>query len=115
MSLSTGTALLDPLGRFHVYRHDRPGIHYGGGVCIFVSNKIVSHSIDINRDEFGCADITSCALILGTLHLSLHCVYIPPNMSIDDFRTNLGCLQCLCASDGSQDLLVGHFNLPHID
>ena len=36
-------------------------------------------------------------------------------MSIDDFRTNLDCLQSFCASDGSQDLLVGDFNLPHID
>jgi len=111
----TTNGMLDPRGLFHIYRHDRPGNNHGGGVCIFVAKDITSHSVDVNLEEFNHVDITSCVVRLGKLHVTLLCLYLPPNLAIDDFLTNLKCLRNLCDSPDGQVLLIGDFNLPHID
>ena len=60
------------------------------------------------------AEVIACNVILDKINLTVVCTYIAPNISNSDFSNYISCLRQLCTSNGPH-VIVGDFNLPHID
>ena len=108
-------AQLDPKGVFNIYRKDRKSQRPAGGVCIFISIQVHSIISEICCSEYEDTEIVSVNILTSaSTHITLICVYIPPNLSLDVFNRSILCLEKICSLDRIQ-ILVGDFNLPGID
>jgi hypothetical protein len=85
-----------------------------GGVCIFVSNKLISSCINIDYAFFNDAEIVACSLVINDNKFSIVCAYIPPNLINEHFISSINCIRSVLYVDISC-FILGDFNLPHID
>ena len=103
--------LLDPKHLFNIFRKDREGGCRGGGVCIFVDKRFITHSIDYSVDHV--TEIVGCTIVLRSCSIRLICCYMMPNMSTINYRQTIKDLQAVCNSP-CPSLLIGDFNAPNI-
>ena len=106
--------LLDPLGRFCIYRRDRSN-RAGGGVCLIISNILVSSNIAIDYTVFQHVELIGSIAKIGNLHLSIFCYYSAPNTTAVNFKHSLDCLDSILTSCAIKTvLLLGDFNVPAV-
>ena len=64
----------------------------GGGVCIFVNNNLKSYIIN-NDETRENVEIISRAVIMNKIKIIITCVYLAPNLELDDFAQSMKCLE----------------------
>ena len=104
---------LDPKNRYKIYRKDRKIGKSGGGVCIFVNNNLKSYIVDNDETQEN-VEIISSAVLMNKIKTILTCVYLAPNLELDDFAKSIKCLEKVLQTQGIH-ILVGDFNLPGIN
>ena len=107
--------LLDPEGKFAIYRKDRND-RDGGGVCILVHRSISSAPIDSNSIAYANVEIIGCRLQIGCRGESRSviysfCVYLPPNITTNDFMLALTYIRSMWSINNT-GITIGDFNLP---
>ena len=104
-----------PKSKFNIYRRDRTS-RTGGGVCIFVSNTLMSSCINIVNDNNLSAEIIGCTIHVKHCMINIYCIYCPPNIGKSEFGYCLDILgKSLSKHQNSSDIIVGDFNLPGIN
>ena len=81
LSASVTDGLLDPRGLYNIYRKDRSDGY--GGVCIFVSRRIKSISIDFNYHNISNIELVACRIILSSVTFNVGCFYCAPDVSLE--------------------------------
>ena len=108
------SGLLDPEGKYQIFRYDRDSTAASGGVCIMVENSIDAAFLNVNpTGPFGDIELVACRIKFGSMYLSLSCIYLAPNISPEDYSRGIQCLSNLYKSEGLH-LTVVDFNLPKI-
>ncbi|KAJ3644167.1 hypothetical protein Zmor_026839 [Zophobas morio] len=102
------------LSGYSLFRRDRQSIR-GGGVCIYVSNFVMSNFI-VSVVDSDTSNVESLFLkVTGkSLSIVLGCVYRTPS---SDFDSNLELFNALTvlANDYNNLLICGDFNMPELD
>ena len=107
--------MLDPRSNFMIYRLDRGGSCRGGGVCIFVSKDLKSSACCIDQSALSnTVEVVACSILCNKFKITLAVVYLAPNLTKDKYLNSLNVLRCL-GLKADHFLLIGDFNLPHID
>ena len=101
-------------GGYKVFRKDR--VQKGGGVAIFTRDDLFCVSVEV-KSNVQDVDIVCVDVSLGSENLRVIACYRPPYYSVDDIRyleNMLEIVSDLCSTI-SKFIIVGDFNLPHID
>ena len=84
----------------------------GGGVVLAVSDKFPVSSVDLSVfDAFHLIDIVACKLCCGRSSLFIFVIYIPPDVSIQEYELFLECFENI-AVELDNILIIGDFNAP---
>jgi exonuclease III len=120
-SMSNG--LLDPEGKFNVFRFDRSKLN-GGGVCVFVNKCYTVNEVNIirNNEDDDCVEIIGLDIYGNVDKLRVFTVYRPPNNSrVYDVISPSVYMKCVikyleqyCNNKGPT-IVVGDFNCPDIN
>jgi hypothetical protein len=98
LSRDLNSGLLDPEGKYNIYRTDRNSSFAAGGVCILADKRLHSSTIEVNSSGlFNTVELVACRMKLGALSLHLSCVYFAPNLTIESFSNGIDCLTSLYA------------------
>lgn len=111
-NLSDG--LLDPKGRFSIFRRDRICDSPSGGVCILVDINIQCNEIILSNTAFKQVEIIACSIRVNVRNILLVCCYIPPSLHRDQFNVVFDCLKSICTHDDIT-VITGDFNVSGID
>ena len=112
---SVTDGVIDPSGLYSVYRHDRL-FKVGGGVLALVSNRFHSYQVLIPR-HFSLVEIECFEIVTSSDVFRFIVVYRPPEFNTigrDYMRSLYDCL-CFLSDTKHTVIIVGDFNLPHID
>jgi len=110
--------LVDPYGKFTIFRKDRVGRN-GGGVCILVRNEISATLLECVAVPCNDYEIVGC-ILHAEGHLTLKSdilvisAYIPPDVVPDSYAKAMEHIRSLWNND-CNGIIVGDFNLPTID
>lgn len=100
--------------KYQIYRRDRGGDRYGGGVLIAVSNCFTSelYPSDLSLD----IEFIGVIIKLNNKRMIVTCSYIPPCSENSIYEKHLRALKYVVESTHSTDSVVvfGDFNLPAI-
>lgn len=105
------------LSRYDVYRCDRSietsSRLSGGGVLIAIKRKYKSQEIVLNINS---VEEIFIEVLIGNSKLVIGGVYLPPNLSIDNYTDHTSTVEYILENcDGNcKLLLVGDYNLPNI-
>lgn len=113
LTADTPSGLCCPTG-YTIIRKDRPT--RGGGVAIFLSNKLKYNIINID-ENFAGIEIVCVDVFVGSDCSRVIAYYRPPGMGASDITYAINStvlLRKLCSTN-KQIFLMGDFNLPDID
>jgi len=112
---SVTDGLIDPSGCYSVYRHDRR-YKVGGGVLALVAKRFHSYQVLVPR-QFSLAEVECFEIVTSSDIFRFIVVYRPPEFNSIG-RDYMRCLyDCLCYLSDTKHpvIIVGDFNLPHLD
>src|SRR5207244_1755973 len=72
--------LLDPKGRFNIFRDERARNQRSGGVCVFVNKSLNVLSVESKFDGTYCNVVQTHIHLTKDCVLTILCCYIPPNI-----------------------------------
>jgi len=106
---------LDNNGQFCVHRRDRPN-RSGGGILALISRKFHSFPVPV-PEKFQMLEVIAVTVVTPLRNFRFINVYRPPDFNLsarEDMKLLCDCLDFLCNTHDTV-VLLGDFNLPHID
>lgn len=106
---------------YKVFRCDRQynvtNQKWGGGALLAVKEHIVTDSINVSgiTNALPFVDVVACKCVINFSTLYVIGVYIPPGITLADFRIFIEYFEQMDCCRGENVLILGDFNLPHFN